>query len=151
MPSKQINARDLIVQVQNADNSWTIPGLTGLTTASVDWSANEETADTTTYDSAGAYEQEIMQRGASLKLEGKKKQDTITGVYDTAQARLDTLATQVGASSQGAIRFRYPQENTWRNWVCTVSRGEEGGGNNDKTGYSYTITRSGAQTLTAAP
>jgi predicted secreted protein len=148
--SKQINARDLLFQVLAADGT-TWNTVTGITTASIKWDDQEQNVDITTYDDAGAYSQEIMQRGASLQIQGRKKQDSVTGVYDVGQARLDTLATTVGVSSQGSIRFRYPVETTWRNWTATVTRSDEGGGSNDKVGFSYTVMRCGAQTTTAAP
>jgi hypothetical protein len=151
MPTVRINARDLIFQVQDLTTTWRT--VSGITKASINYAENEETVDTTDYDSIGNSESEIMQRGASMKIEGNKKYDSVTGVYNTGQATLDTYtgSTYVGPTSQVPIRFRYPAETQWRNWTATISRGEEGGGNNDKVGFSYTITRSGAQTLTAAP
>lgn len=151
MPTVRINARSLIFQVQDTLSTWRT--VSGITSASVNYAEQEQSVDTTDYDSTGQYEQEIMQRGTSMKLEGNKKYDSVTGVYDIGQATLDTYTgpTYVGPASLVPIRFRYPAETQWRNWTATVSRSEEGGGNNDKVGFSYSITRSGAQTLTAAP
>jgi hypothetical protein len=149
--TQRINARDLIFQVQDLTSVWRT--VSGITKAEINYADKEQSVDNTDYDSAGAYEEEIMQRGASLKIEGKKKYDGVTGVYNVGQATLDTYTgpTYVGPTSLIPIRFRYPAETQWRNWTATVSRAAEGGGNNDKVGFSYTITRSGVQTLTAAP
>lgn len=151
MPTKKINARDIIVQVQAADGiTWLAIG--GLNSVKPNPAENEEKVDTTTYDSVGNYEQEIMQRGFGLTLEGFELKDPQTGVLDPGQARCEALAQLTGYNSLGTIRFRHPMDTQWKNWAgATFSVGEQGGGNNDKSGWKCTVTRSGPSTLTAAP
>lgn len=148
MANVKINARDLIVQVERSTpNNW--DGIGGLNEIVPNFSENEETVDTTTYESAGEYEQEIMQRGASMALKGFVLLDNVSGVQDTGQARCETLATLKAASSLGRIRFRHPLSTTWKIWTATFSVAEQGGGNNAKTPWNCTITRSGASTTAA--
>lgn len=146
MVARKINARDLIIQVRGADGTtWSAIG--GLTSATPNPSENAETVDTTTFGSLGNYEGEIMQRGASLALEGFLVKDDTTGALDIGQARCEVLATQTGYASLGAIRFRHPMDTAWKVWLeATFSVGEQGGGNNDKTGWKCDITRSGPST-----
>lgn len=149
MTAVKINARDLIVQVESATpGSWL--GVGGLNSIVPNPSENEETVDTTTYASAGDYEGEIMQRGASMALEGFLLLDHITGVQDTGQARCETLATQKAFASLGSIRFRHPLSATWKVWAAaTFSVGEQGAGNNAKVPWKCAITRSGPSTTAA--
>lgn len=150
MTQRKINARDLIVQVSDGAASPTWLAIAGFTSATPNPSENEENVDTTTYDSDGNYEGEIMQRGASLALEGFLIKDHLTGVQDPGQARCEYLGTQTGYDSLGAIRFRHPMDTLWKVWnQATFSMGEQGGGNNDKVTWSCTITRSGASTTAA--
>ncbi|MCP2261085.1 hypothetical protein LX15_004805 [Streptoalloteichus tenebrarius] len=148
MPNIKINARDVVVQVEAATaNTWVL--IDGLTSATVNPSENEETAETTTFSSAGHYEQMIMQRGASMELEGVRLVDQATGASEPGQARCEELATKVGHESLGRVRFRHPLQTTWKVWTATFSVGEQGGGTNDMMSWSCTITRSGASTTMA--
>ncbi|WP_370422735.1 phage tail tube protein [Streptomyces sp. QH1-20] len=143
MPSVKINARDIVIEVAEADGTtWT--AVAGLTSATPNQSENEEVADTTTFDSAGNYEQEVVQRGATLELEGFTLKDPATGRQDPGQARVEQLATQVGSASIGRLRFRHPMDTQWKVWNATFTLGEQGGGNNDKVSWNVAITRSGA-------
>ena len=144
MTMRRVNARSLIFEVSDmaATPVWTAIG--GLTEAEVDPSANEESEDVTDFDSDGDYSQEIMQRGATLKLTGKIIMDDTTGVRDPGQALVNVHATKTGPDSQVHVRFRYPAEQNWSTWTATVTRGAEGGGTNNKVGYEYTWTRCGA-------
>jgi hypothetical protein len=151
MTTKKVNARDIIVQVQAADGvTWLAIG--GLKSVKPNPAENEDKVDTTTYDSQGTYEQEIMQRGFGLTLEGFELKDPQTGALDVGQARCETLATQTGYNSLGVIRFRHLMDTQWKNWAgATFSVGEQGGGNNDKSAWKCTVMRSGPTTLTTAP
>ncbi|MEV7268404.1 hypothetical protein AB0N38_33095 [Micromonospora aurantiaca] len=146
MTLRRVNARDLIFEVSDMATPgppvWA--GIGGMTEAEVDPSANEETEDTTDFDSEGNYSQEVMQRGASLKLTGRILMDDVTGVRDPGQVLVNLHATKVGPDSQVDVRFRYPWETSWSLWTATVTRGAEGGGTNNKTGLEYTFTRCGA-------
>lgn len=147
MPSEKVNARDLIFEVSNMATPtpvWT--SVAGITEAKVNFGENEESEETTTFDSDGIYEQEIMQRGASLTLSGLMLVDSTSGARDPGQAQMNTHAGAVGKASVVNVRHRYPLDTNWRVWAGTITRGEEGGGNNEKAGFEYTITRSGPAT-----
>ncbi|HZM83825.1 MAG TPA: hypothetical protein VFC19_49535 [Candidatus Limnocylindrales bacterium] len=149
MAQRKIPARDIIVQVETSTpGTWVAIG--GLTSVTPNPSENEETADATTYESVGQYEQLVMQRGAAMELEGFLLKDHVSGAQDTGQARCETIATGIGYTSLGSIRFRHPADTLWKVWAtATFSVGEQGGGNNDLTSWSATITRSGASTTAA--
>jgi hypothetical protein len=146
----KIPARNIIFQVQAADGVTWLP-VGGMTEVTVDPSANSATADTTTFDSGGVYEQRVMQRGAMITLAGFVLKDSITGVQDTGQTRVDFLAAQTGESSLGTVRFRHPMDTQWKNWGATFEGSAFGGKNNDESSWGAKITRSGATTLTTAP
>ena len=150
MTTRQINARDLIFEVSDMDAVspvWT--GVGALLSGSVSYDENEETVDTTTWDSEGHYEQEKMQLGASLSLEGRYLQDPETGVRDPGQELVEAHASLLGYASQINVRFRYPGATLWKLWRATVSVGEQGGGTNDKVGWSAEFTRCGAPSTAA--
>ena len=149
MAATKVNARDIIVQVSDGQTTETWIEVGGLNSATLNPGENEETVDTTTYASQGNYEQEIMQRGASMALEGFLLKDSTTGDLDPGQERVEALGVAIGGESVGKVRFRHPVDTEWKVWAATVSLGEQGGGNNDKTGWSATFTRSGASTTTA--
>jgi len=148
MTLRKINARDIIIEVEDSTPSTWIE-LGGLNSVTVNPGENEEVADTTTYASQGDYEQEIMQRGASMAAEGLLLKDDTTGALDPGQARCEELGTLKGTASVGRIRFRHPVDTNWKIWNATISLGESGGGNNDKTSWACTFTRSGPSTTEA--
>lgn len=144
MAVKKIPARDIIVQVHDGETPGTWMDIKGLTAATINPAENEEVVDATTFGSDGHYEQLVMQRGASITLEGFKLQDPDTGDLDPGQERCEELATETGVASLGSIRFRHPMDSEWRVWPeATFSLGEQGGGNNDLVSWSCTIVRSG--------
>src|SRR4051812_39023957 len=109
----KVNARDQIVQVAEADGTtWTEIG--NLATIGFNPGENEETADTTVMESDGNYEEEVMQRGKSLSLEGLKTKDRTTGAKDPGQARCDVLGEAKGYDSLGKIRFRDVMDTEWQ-------------------------------------
>lgn len=149
MATRQINARDLIFEVSDMAGSPTWTGVGGLLSGTISYNENEETVDTTTWDSEGYYEQEKMQLGASLSLEGRFLQDPATGVRDPGQALVEAHAELMGYQSQINVRFRYPGASTWKVWKATVSVGEQGGGTNDKVGWAADFARCGAPSSVA--
>ena len=151
MGAVKIPARNLIFQVQAADGvTWL--QVAGLQELQVDPGANNAKADVTTFDSAGAYEERIMQRGLMLTLSGFRIQDSLTASQDAGQARLDYLGVQVAEASLGAMRYRYgAQDTTWKQIGGTVDPSAVGGKVNDESTWGAKITRSGATTTTAAP
>lgn len=111
-------------------------------------SENEETADTTTNDSDGLYEQDVMQRGATLELSGQYAMTN--GVRDPGQDYVDNVwAWRLGSESRGRMRYRHKSQDEWTVWNCTVTPGETGGEHNAKTSWGCTFTRCGAPTVEA--
>lgn len=145
MPLVKINARDIRIEVADSNGTTWVP-VGGLNSAVPNGGENEEVVDTTTFDSNGYYEQEVIQRGATMELEGFLLQDPETGAPDPGQSRVEALATQVGFASVGRVRFRHPKDTVWKVWNATFTLGEQGGGNNDKSAWAVTITRSGPST-----
>lgn len=145
----KINARDWVFEVSE-DPTIVTPvwaQIGGLNSFSLSNSEGEESVDTTTFESAGNAESQAMQRGASLSLEGFMDKDAATP--DAGQASVDVLAELVGEDSLGGVRFRHVSDTDWIVWTAWVSKADNGGGNNDKTSWGATFTRSGAATTEA--
>lgn len=147
--SRPIDARGWIFEVEDADaatETW-LPVL-GLTTFNVNPGENEEVADTTAFDSEGQYSQDVMQRGATLSVEGQYRIDKTTKAQDPGQAYIDTVwSNLLGFESQGRLRYRHQSQTKWAIWTATVTPGEQGGGTNEKTTWSAEFTRCGAPTV----
>lgn len=143
MTQVKVNARDIIFEVNDGDDEWL--RVENLASVTRNPGENEETADTTDFDSQGAYEQDVMQRGSSLELEGLEMRDNATGAPQPGRARMEALGGEeaVGYDSRGQVRFRHPLVQTWSVWDCTVTLGETGGGTNDKSAWSATVTKCG--------
>lgn len=143
----QINARDWVFEVSEDPDAPTPvwAQVKGKETFTLSNSEGEESVDTTTMESGGYAESQAMQRGASLTLEGKI--DRASGVPDAGQQAADNLAQLVGEDSLGGFRFRHIDDPEWTVWTAWVSKGDTGGGINDKTSWSATFTRSGAATV----
>ncbi|WP_079405472.1 phage tail tube protein [Streptomyces sp. 3211] len=149
--TRPIDARGWRFEVQDstADPDVWLP-IAGIDTWNYNPSENEETTETTAFDSDGQFEQDVMQRGASLSIEGKYRVHKTTKARDPGQAYIDDdWVERVGFESRNQIRYRHETQTAWRVWEATVSPGEQGGGNNDKTSWSATFTRCGAATTMA--
>ncbi|MEU2759392.1 hypothetical protein [Streptomyces sp. NPDC007094] len=149
--SRPIDARGWIFEVEDAEagsETW-IP-IAGINTFTHNPAENEETTETTVFESEGQYEQDVMQRGASLSIEGQYRIDKTTKAQDPGQAYIDTVWTnRLGFESRNRVRWRHATQTQWVVWDSTVTPGEQGGGNNDKTSWSATITRCGTATVAA--
>lgn len=146
MSALKYDARGCAFEIEsNTPGTWVAIG--GINTFSK--SRNSANTDTTTYASAGDYEQQIMQRGKTLKLGGFRLMDPDTGVLDPGQALVEALADAKSDDSLGSIRFAAPGDVTWEVWTATAELDDEGGGNNDKVSWGVTFTRSGASTTAA--
>ncbi|MCA1219889.1 phage tail tube protein [Streptomyces sp. 8L] len=146
--SRPIDARGWIfeVQDQSATEKTFLPVM-GLTTFTHAPGENEETADITAFEDEGQYNQDVMQRGATLTIEGQYRIDKTTGEQDPGQAYIDqNWSARLGIDSHNTIRWRHKSQTTWAVWDATVTPGEQGGGTNDKTSWSATITKCGAAT-----
>jgi len=137
---RPIDARGWIFEVETDTDVWS--AVTRLNSWTNNPGENEETADTTVFESGGAYEQDVMQRGSTLELSGQYA--VTAGVRDTAQDFIDNeWGIAVGEESRGRLRFRHESQTTWVIWDCTVTPGERGGEHNAKTSWAATFTRCG--------
>ncbi|WP_433067452.1 phage tail tube protein [Dactylosporangium sp. CS-033363] len=150
MSQTTVPAREMIFQVQAGD-AVTWLSLTGMNNFNLSPGENEEVEDTTTFDSDGAYEEVVMQRGASVACQGFKMEDDTTGVQDVGQARIEELASKTGGASRGKVRFRHIRHSQWKVWTATFRLGDQGGGNNNNNTWSCTVRRVGKTQLVAAP
>lgn len=149
MTTRPIDARDWQFEVEDEIAGGWLP-IRGKTSFKINPGDNRQTTEITDFDSAGQFEQDVMQIGASIAVEAKYESDPSTGAQDPGQAYVDAWAQLMGAASHNRIRYRHvTQTALWAVWDTTVSPGENGGGNNDKTSWSATFTRSGAATTMA--
>lgn len=144
MTQTKVNARDIIFQVAEADGT-TWHDVEHLKNVTRNPGENEAVAETTDYDSEGAYEEEVMQRGSSLTLTGDEMEDDITGAVPVGRARIEALAGEdaIGSASLGKVRFRSPRSSQWNVWTCTVRLSEVGGDVNAKSSWGAVIRKSG--------
>lgn len=149
MPGPYIkqNARGSLFEVgdgtANPDTVWlTIGGIKQFAFT------NAETKhDTTSFASGGVEEQEVMQRGQGLKIDGFFLED-VAGVRDPGQALVETAAFALGANSiLRGFRWTTPGGKKYF-FKASATLGDQGGGNNDKITWSVTLTRSGPTTIT---
>lgn len=140
MAVTKVNARDWTVEY-TADES-TFVEIGGINSFTIEHDQVE--ADTTDFNSDGNEEHEIMQRGKSLSLEGFFLEDESAGTRDAGQEAVETLAEATGSASLGTFRFTSPG-GTAKSGQFSASLGGTGGGHNDKTSWSVTLKRSGAE------
>lgn len=145
---RPIDARGWIFEVENHATPNTFIPVRNLTSWTLNPGENEETADTTTFDSNGYYEQDVMQRGATIEVSGQYA--ATNGTRDPGQLYIDeTWAYMLGEDSRGRMRYRHTTQTEWTVWECTVTPGEQGGETNAKTSWGATFTRCGAPTTAA--
>ncbi|MFJ9816159.1 phage tail tube protein [Streptomyces sp. NPDC101151] len=146
--SRPIDARRWLFEVLDVTaptEKW-LP-IAGLTSFKHNPGENEETAETVAFDSDGYFEQDIMQRGATIEIEGQYRIDKATGAQDPGQAYIDTVwAYRLGIDSRNTVRWRHQTQTAWVVWDATVTPGEQGGETNDKTSWSASFTRCGKPT-----
>ena len=146
----KIDARGWLFQIRDSresDPTWV--EIRGINSFEDDPNANGETTETTTFASGGEYEGEAMQRGGALSIEGfMEYEDDDETVRDPGQALVDRIGTKVSRESHADIRFRHDSHTEWTNWTVYNEPGGKGGGNNDKTSWSASLTRSGAAWVT---
>lgn len=148
---RPISARDWIFEVLDEPNSTTVDTylpIEKVNSWTLNRSENEETADTTVNESDGHYEQDVMQRGATIQLTGLYS--AAGGAQDPGQAYVDTMwTTGTGEASRNKFRYRHKDQTEWTVWEATASPGEVGGEHNAKTSWGVTITRCGPATTEA--
>lgn len=143
MAVTKINARDWTFEISDGAATPVFTEIGGINTMTIGREATD--TDTTTFDSAGQAEHEVMERGRTLEVEGFFLEDTSDGTRDPGQEAVETLADAVGAESLQDIRITSPGGSTWTHKM-SCELGDQGGGNNDKTSWSASFTRSGATT-----
>ncbi|WP_327368723.1 phage tail tube protein [Streptomyces sp. NBC_01217] len=142
---RPIDARGWMFEVETATAD-TFVRIGNLKSWSENPGENEETADTTDNDSEGYYEQDIMQRGATIEVSGQYT--ATSGTRDPGQDYIDTVwAYRFGEESRGRMRYRHKSQDEWTVWECTVTPGERGGETNAKTSWAATFTRCGAPSV----
>lgn len=100
-------------------------------------------ADTTDFQSMGIEEHLPAARGFSVTLDGFYLEDPSDGTRDSGQARAEALSDEVGVDGIAPFRMTSPGGTTYTfNASFNVTIG--GGGNNDASGWSVEVTRSGA-------
>lgn len=147
---KQIDARDWIFQVSDGQATPTWMEIMELTEFSHNPAENEESADTTVFGSKGKHSSQAMQRGATLELTGRWAYTDDGSARDPGQLRVEAMADKVSDASLTQFRFRHVSQAEWVVWTAWFSLGEQGGGNNAKTGWATTVHRSGASTTATA-
>lgn len=147
MSAIKYNARDCEFEIEDFANpgTWVAIGPTAINTFTK--GREYETADTTTFGSEGQAEGQNMQIGKTISLEGFRLQDPDTGALDAGQALAEAQAERLGDNSLVGFRMAAPGDTNWEVWAQAYFQlGDEGGGNNDKTSWSCTVTRSGPAT-----
>jgi hypothetical protein len=139
-----ISSYDFLFEISDGAIGGTYLTIDEVNEFSVDYSANNEEVDATTFADDGTYAGRMIQRGASLTLTGFYSLSS--GSRSASQARIQTLGVGVGANSLGYIRWRHATETNWRVWNAYVTLGEVGGGNTDLASWEATFTKSGAET-----
>lgn len=140
----KVNARDWSFELNTGTVAlpvWTEIGEINTMTLS----RSKEDTDTTVFDSNGNAEHEVMQRGQSFTIEGFYGENPADGVRDAGQAAVEALADATGIASLKQVRVTSPGGTT-KTFLASAEVGDVGGGNNDKTSWSATFTRSGATT-----
>ncbi len=143
MAVTKIPARDWTFEILSGA-VWTEVG--GLETWSPSFSQND--ADTTDFASAGMQEHLIMSRGYELTVEGFFLEDVASGARDAGQAAVETLALAVGLASLGEFRVTSPGGTVYTFDASAAIGNAGGGGKDDVSKWSATLTRSGATTIT---
>lgn len=142
MSALQYDARDCQFQIEDPANPGTWVAIGGVKTFSKGRSSAN--TDTTTFASGGDAEQQIMQRGKTLKLGGVRLKDPDTAALDAGQALVEALGDKKSDDSLGSIRFAHNLDTNWQVWTATAEMDDEGGGNNDKVSWGVSFVRSGA-------
>lgn len=119
--------------------SWTrINGLTGLTPA-----PSDVTADTGTYESQGFASHQVMERGLAFTLTGFRLEDVDTGDRDAGQQAVEELADLIGPEANGHFKIRSPGGLTDTFFATVSNVAPFGGDKNAPAAWNATLTVSG--------
>lgn len=144
-PTK-IPARDWTFEVLDSDDITYLP-IGGLNNHSPGSTKND--TDGTTYGDAGWLAHWTMSRSGQLTLEGFRLEDTADGSRNAGQARVEALSLEVGSGSLGTFRVTSPGGTVY-SFSASVDVnlfGEEGGGNDDFSGWRAVLSISGQVTV----
>lgn len=147
MALTKYNARDVEFEIEDpaTPGTWVAIGPKAISTFTRGF--DYETADTTTFGSEGRAESQNMQEGTTLGMEGFRLRDDATGALDPGQSLVEAQSKKLGDASLTGFRFSHKDDTTWVVWAdAHFQLGDQGGGNNDKTSWSVTVTRSGPET-----
>lgn len=141
---QQQDARGYMFQILLSDGvTW--QEIEAITEFSVDRSEGEEEAETVTFQDAGQYKSEKMQRGATCELTARPKATPQTGAPTPGRARVKGLERRLGFEGLGRYRFRHIWDQVWEQWDVWVGEGETSGETNDKAEWECTFHRHGAE------
>jgi hypothetical protein len=144
MATTKIPARDFTIEIDSAypgTPAWTpIGGLNSLTP-----SPSTNRADVTDFDSNGAAEHLVMERGLEFTIAGHHLEDALTGDRDPGQVAVETLARAVGLAALGSFRVTSPGGNV-DSFLASAEVTTAGGGHNDPAAWSAKLTISGSVT-----
>lgn len=144
MPITKVLARGWKLEVNTAlDNApvWIrVGGVNSFT-----FSNSKDDADTTDFDSDGYLEHMVANRGFEISAEGFYLVDKTTAARDAGQEYVEGLNEKMGSDSLGQFRIISPA-GTIKIFKASVGLGDIGGGNDDPTSWSCTLTVSGKPT-----
>lgn len=144
MAVTKIPARDFTIEIDSnypaAPAFIPIGGLNSLTP-----SPSTTRADTSGFDSNGAAEHMVMERGLEFTISGHHHEDALTGDRDAGQLEVELLARAVGLAATGSFRVTSPGGNV-DSFLASAEVTTAGGGHNDPAAWSAKITITGAVT-----
>lgn len=144
MAVTKVLARDWVASINTGtyvSPVWTeIKGLNTLT-----FSNGKNDAETTDFNSEGFEEHIVASRNAELGIEGLFLEDPSDGSRDPGQEAVEALAELMGNDSLGDFKLVSPG-GTGKRFYASAQIGDVGGGNDDATSWSATLTRSGQTT-----
>lgn len=115
----------------------------GVNTFSVEDSKTD--ANTSDFDS-DADEHIPVRRGKQVTLEGYYLEDVSNGDRDPGQEAVEEYGRMVGLDALATFRMTSPGGKVFQ-FKASVNMGSPGGGNDDPTNWSATLTRSGETTI----
>jgi len=143
----KVLAKEFTWEVDDGTNTGTYVEIGGLNNVSLSPTKND--ADTTTFDENWVSHL-VSTRGLEVTLEGLYIEDPGTGGRDTGQEQVEAAIAEVGSASIVPFQVTSPG-GTVIGFNASVN-GEPfgmggGGGNDDATSFSYTLTVSGQPTV----
>lgn len=147
MALSKVLAKEFTWEIDDGTDTSTFVEIGGLNSVSLSPSKND--ADTTTFDEDWVSHL-VSTRGLEVALEGLYMEDASTGDRDAGQEQVEAAIAEVGSASIVPFQVTSPG-GTVIAFNASVN-GEPfgmggGGGNDDATSFSYTLTVSGKPTV----